>query len=87
MTKYDTDSYSVTTFNARGAKILKISLGNVGLVKATEWARKKLQEGEAQSFVVERVLINSMDQRESWQTRPSTSGRFVDGKSFGVGYE
>ena len=69
MTKYDTDSYSVTTFNARGAKILKISLGNVGLVKATEWAREKLQEGEAHSFVVERVLINSMDQKESWQPK------------------
>ena len=73
MNKYDTDSYSVTTFNQRGAKILKISLGNVGLVKATEWAREKLQSGEANSFVVERVLINSMDQKESWQTKPRTA--------------
>jgi len=69
MTKYDTDSYSVTTFNARGAKILKISLGNIGLAKATEWAREKLQEGEAYSFFVERVLINSMDQKASWQAK------------------
>jgi hypothetical protein len=56
-------------FNDRGAKLAKVWLGNLGLVRATEIAREKVQEGEAHSFVVERVLINSMDTRESWQPK------------------
>jgi hypothetical protein len=67
--KYGTDSYSLTMFNDRGAKLAKVWLGNLGLVRATEIAREKVQEGEAHSFVVERVLINSMDTRESWQPK------------------
>lgn len=83
MNKYDVDNYSVTTFNPRGVKILKISLGNVGLIEATKWAREKVQAGDAHSFVVERVLVNSMDQLEAWQPRTSSIGQFQDG----VGYE
>jgi hypothetical protein len=67
--KYGTDSYSLTLFNERGAKLAKVWLGNLGLVRATEIAREKVQEGEAHSFVVERVLINSMDTKESWQPK------------------
>jgi|LakMenEpi03Aug12_release.lakeMendotaPanAssembly.Ray.scaffolds.fasta_scaffold193100_3 hypothetical protein len=67
--KYGTDSYSLTMFNDRGAKLAKVWLGNLGLVRATEIAREKVQEGEAHSFVVERVLINSMDTKESWQPK------------------
>jgi hypothetical protein len=67
--KYGTDSYSLTMFNDRGAKLAKVWLGNLGLVRATEIAREKVQAGEAHSFVVERVLMNSMDTRESWQPK------------------
>jgi hypothetical protein len=78
--KYGTDSYSLTLFNERGAKLAKVWLGNLGLVRATEIAREKVQEGEAHSFVVERVLINSMDTRESWQAKGT--GRYSDGKPY-----
>ena len=67
--KYDVSNYSVVLFNRRGAKLLKIALGNVGLIAATRWATEKVEAGEAHSFVVERVLVNSMDQREAWQPR------------------
>jgi hypothetical protein len=79
--KYGTDSYSLTMFNDRGAKLAKVWLGNnLGLVRATEIAREKVQAGEAHSFVVERVLMNSMDTRESWQAKGT--GRYSDGKPY-----
>ncbi len=79
--KYDTDSYSLTTFNERGAKIAKIAIGNTGLVVAKNIGKQMVVQGDIASFVVERVLHNSMDHSERWL--PKGTGRFIDGKPYG----
>ena len=78
--KYDTDSYNLTLFNERGAKIEKKALGNVGLVMAQYVGRQLIAEGDAHSFVIERVLFNSMDKAEAWL--PKLTGRYSDGKPY-----
>lgn len=78
--KYDTETYSLTTFDARGAKIEKIPLGNVGLIRAKETGRELVRTDAVASFVVERVCYNSLDQDEAWLPRPT--GRFSDGKPY-----
>lgn len=80
MNKYDSDSYNLTLFNERGAKIEKKALGNVGLVMAQYVGRQLVAEGDAHSFVIERVLFNSMDRAEAWLPKPT--GRFSDGKPY-----
>lgn len=79
--KYDQDTYSLTTFNAKGAKLAKIALGNVGLVVARNIGNQMISQGDIASFVVERVLHNSMDHSERWL--PRGTGRFSDGKPYG----
>lgn len=79
-TKYDTDSYSITTFNERGVRFAKISLGNVGLIVAKKIGYQMITQGDIASFVVERVLHNSMDHSERWL--PKGTGRFSDGKPY-----
>lgn len=69
MSKYSVDSYNVTTFNEVGARILKVSLGNVGLVEAIAWAREQVESGAVHSFAVERVLFNSAEQKDSWKPK------------------
>ena len=81
MGKYETDNYSVTLFDVRGRKLLKEPLGNVGLMKALDWARERVQAGEAHSYVVERVLANSMDDRAPWSpTRRCGDGKECEGR-------
>jgi hypothetical protein len=78
--KYGTDSYSITTFNERGAKIAKIAIGNTGLIVAKNIGKQLVDQGDIASFVVERVLHNSMDHSERWL--PKGTGRFSDGKPY-----
>jgi hypothetical protein len=79
--KYETGSYSITTFNERGTKLEKTALGHIGLIKAQEHGRSLVADRQAHSFVIERVLHNSMDNAESWL--PKATGRFSDGKPYG----
>jgi hypothetical protein len=79
--KYDQDTYSLTTFDAKGAKLAKIALGNTGLVVAKNIGYQMITQGDIASFVVERVLHNSMDHSERWL--PKGTGRFSDGKPYG----
>jgi hypothetical protein len=79
--KYDTDTFSITTFNAKGAKLAKIALGNTGLIVAKNIGKQMVVQGDAASFVVERVLFNSLDKDERWL--PKGTGRFIDGKPYG----
>lgn len=76
--KYDTNSYNLTTFDRRGAKVEKIPLGNVGLIQAQAAGRELVRTDAVHSFVIERVLFNSLDHDESWL--PRATGRFSDGK-------
>lgn len=76
--KYDTETYSMTTFDLRGAKIAKVALGNIGLIRSLEIGREVVNQGDAHSFVIERVCFNSLDHAESWLPKPT--GRFSDGK-------
>jgi hypothetical protein len=78
--KYDTDTFSITTFNTKGARLAKIALGNVGLVVARNIGNQMITQGDIASFVVERVLHNSMDHSERWL--PKGTGRFSDGKPY-----
>ena len=78
--KYDTDNYNVTTFDRRGARLKKHPLGNVGLTQSIAFGRDQISKAEAKSFVVERVLYNSLDQVERWLPKPT--GRFADGKPY-----
>jgi hypothetical protein len=79
--KYDTDTFSITTFNTKGAKIAKIAIGNTGLIVAKNIGKQLVDQGDAASFVVERVLFNSLDHSERWL--PKGTGRFIDGKPYG----
>ena len=78
--KYDSESYNLTTFDRRGAKIEKFALGNVGLIRAKELGRDMVSKAEAHSFVIERVCFNSLDNAEAWL--PRATGRFSDGKPY-----
>ena len=78
--KYDTETYSMTTFDLRGAKIAKVALGNIGLIRSLEIGREVVNQGDAHSFVIERVCFNSLDHAESWLPKPT--GRFSDGKPY-----
>lgn len=79
--KYDTETYSITTFDKRGAKIEKIPLGNIGLIRAKEVGFDMVKDDTVASFVIERVCFNSLDNAEAWL--PRASGRFSDGKPYG----
>ena len=79
--KYDTNSYNLTTFDRRGAKLEKIPLGNIGLIRAQETGRELVSKAEAHSFVIERVCFNSLDAAEAWL--PKATGRYSDGKPYG----
>lgn len=59
--KYDTETYSMTTFDLRGSKIAKVALGNIGLIRSLEIGREVVNQGDAHSFVIERVCFNSLD--------------------------
>ena len=78
--KYDTETYSITTFDKRGAKIEKIPLGKVGLIQAQTAGRELVKSDAVHSFVIERVCFNSLDHDESWLPRPT--GRYSDGKPY-----
>lgn len=78
--KYDADNYSITLFDRRGVKQGKHALGNVGLIRAKEFGRKCISQGEAHSYVIERVLCNSLDANEAWL--PKATGRYSDGKPY-----
>jgi hypothetical protein len=78
--KYDADTFSITTFSAKGAKLAKIALGNTGLIVAKNIGKQLVDQGDAASFVVERVLFNSLDHSERWL--PKGTGRFADGKPY-----
>lgn len=78
--KYDSDTYSLTTFDHRGAKLEKIPLGNVGLIRAKEAGYELVRTDAVHSFCVERVCFNSLDSAEAWL--PRTGGRFSDGKPY-----
>ena len=78
--KYDSDTYSITTFNAKGAKLAKIAVGNTGLIVAKNIGQQMVVNGDIASFVVERVLFNSLDHSERWL--PHATGRFSDGKPY-----
>lgn len=78
--KYDTESYNVTLFDRRGAKIEKIPLGNIGLIASQAFGREQINQGNAHSFVIERVCFNSLDHAESWLPKPT--GRYANGKPY-----
>ncbi len=78
--KYESDTYNLTIFNDRGVRLAKIALGNVGLVVAKKIGYQMITQGDIASFVVERVLHNSMDHSERWL--PKGTGRFSDGKPY-----
>lgn len=79
--KYDSESYNVTLFDRRGAKIAKHPLGNVGLIASKAFGCEQISQGNAHSFVVERVAYNSLDRAEAWL--PKAAGRYSDGKPYG----
>lgn len=79
--KYDTNSFNLVTFNDRGAKLEKIPLGNVGLIRAKEIGWELVKTDAVHSFAVERVCFNSLDAAEAWL--PKATGRYSDGKPYG----
>lgn len=80
MNKYDTDNYHLVTFNERGAKVDVIPLGNVGLIQAKAAGRELVRTDAVHSFVIERVLYNSLDKDEAWLPKPT--GKYSDGKPY-----
>jgi hypothetical protein len=78
--KYDSETYSITTFDKRGAKVEKIPLGNIGLIRAKEVGFEMVRNDTVASFAIERVCFNSLDNAESWL--PRAGGRFSDGHPY-----
>lgn len=59
--KNDTGTYSVTLFDFRGRKISRNPMGNCGLIRAQMYGENCLEMEEAYSFIIERVINNSLD--------------------------
>lgn len=59
--KNDTGTYSVTLFDHRGRKVRKNPMGNCGLIRSQMYGANCIEMGEASSFIIERVLHNSLD--------------------------
>lgn len=64
--KNDGGTYSVTLFDDRGRKVKKTQMGMSGLIKAQMYGESAIEMGEGHSFVVERVLFNSLEKRGDW---------------------
>jgi len=57
-----------------------LALGNVGLIQAQAAGRELVRTDAVHSFVIERVIYNSLDKAEAWL--PSPTGRYSDGKPY-----
>ena len=59
--KYATGNYTLIFFDRYGTKINTVIVNEDGLLKAQEAGHKAIAEGLCASFVVSRVLYNSLD--------------------------
>lgn len=61
--KYETGRYILTIFDARGAKIDQVPMGDAGLLACQKYGKELIDEGRCVSFNVHRNLFNSMDEK------------------------
>ena len=59
--KNDNGTCSVTLFDHRGRKVRKNYMGNCGLIRAQMYGANCIEMGEASSFIIERVVHNSLE--------------------------
>jgi hypothetical protein len=69
MSKYETDTYILTTFDERGTRIDQIKITCGGLLASKEKGFSLIQEGQCASFNIHRNLFNSMDMNTSWGSK------------------
>lgn len=66
MNKYQTNEYVITLFDERGAKIDRVSLGNIGLLASQKTGKEMVSEGRCASFSIARNVFNSLDAVGTW---------------------
>lgn len=59
--KYATGNYTLIFFDRYGTKINTVIVSEAGLIKAQDAGHKAIADGLCASFVVSRVLYNSLD--------------------------
>lgn len=61
MHKNQSGCYGITFFDQKGSKIKRESLGDSGLIRAKMRGDSAIEMGEATSFMVYRILYNSIE--------------------------
>ena len=69
MSKYETDSYILTTFDSRGTRIDQIKFTQGGLMHVREIGFDLIRDGKCASFNVHRNIFNSLDKNEPWEVK------------------
>ena len=66
MNKYKSGNYAIVCFDSYGTKLDTKILDEGGLLTAQEEGHKAVAEGECASFVVIRMVYNSLDDNKIW---------------------